>query len=224
MVREAGRAAATDVEIAPMAARHLRGVLDIEARVYPRPWSPRLFAAELERTVDRRYVVALAPRDGLLSRRRVLGYAGVMVQPGELGLDAHVTTVAVEPAEHRRKLGSRLVLALLRAAIDLGAQAATLEVRTGNRGAQRLYAAFGFAPVGVRPRYYAETGEDALIMWAHDLGTPAYAARLDAIAAGLDAPGGSSGAPDEDVPWVQGRVGLPELPAPADAVRDEEVG
>lgn len=203
------RRAATEVVVAPMASRHLRGVLDIEHRVYPHPWSPRLFAAELERTEDRCYVVALAPPRGLLRRRRVVGYAGVMAQPGQEGLDAHITTVAVDPAEHRRKIGSRLLLALMRAAVGLGAQAATLEVRTANRGAQRLYAAFGFAPVGIRPRYYAETGEDALIMWAHDIDSTGYAARLAAIETGLDLPGGTSGAPDEAVPWVQDRVGLP---------------
>jgi [ribosomal protein S18]-alanine N-acetyltransferase len=209
MVLPAIRPAATEVRVDPMGARHLRGVLEIERRVYPRPWAPGLFTAELERTDDRRYFVALAPESGLLRRRRVVGYAGVMVQPGQDGLDAHVTTVAVAPAEHRRKIGSRLLLELVRSAVGLGATAATLEVRTANRGAQRLYAAFGFAPVGIRPRYYAETGEDALIMWAHDIQSDEYAQRLALIEGGLDEPGGASGAPDEDIPWVQGRVGLP---------------
>jgi [ribosomal protein S18]-alanine N-acetyltransferase len=200
--------AAADVKVVRMRSRHLGGVLAIERRVYPRPWSPQLFAAELERTSDRRYLVAVGPAEGLLGRRPVLGYAGVMAQPGQEGIDAHITTVAVDPGEHRRKIASRLLVTLLREAIGLGARAATLEVRTANRGAQRLYAAFGFAPVGVRPRYYAETGEDALIMWAHDIAEPDYAERLDGIEAMLVQPGGSSGAPDEDVPWVQGRVGL----------------
>ena len=215
MVLPALRPAAADVTVAPMQPRHLRGVLDIERRVYPRPWSPSLFAAELERHLDRRYLVALARTGRLLRRRSVVGYAGVMVQPGQDGTDAHITTVAVDPAEHRRTIGSRLLLGLLRASLELGATSATLEVRTANRGAQRLYAAFGFAPVGVRPRYYAETGEDALIMWAHDIGSQAYAERLAAIQSGLGDPGGSSGAPDEDVPWVRGRIGLPRADQPA---------
>lgn len=209
MVLAALRPAATDVVVQPMRSRHLRGVIDIEQRVYPRPWSPRLFAAELERTADRRYLVALAPSEALLRRRRVVGYGGVMTQPGREDVDAHITTVAVHPAEHRRKIGSRLLVALLREAAELGAEAATLEVRAGNRGAQRLYAGFGFAPVGIRPRYYGDTGEDALVMWVHDIATAAYAERLSAIEARLDAPGGASGAPDEVVPWVRGRTGLP---------------
>ena len=55
-------------------------------------------------------------------------------------------------------------------------------MRVANRAAQRLYHQFGFAPVGIRKNYYAETGEDALIMWAEGLQTPAYAERLAALA------------------------------------------
>ncbi len=216
MAAQGLRPAASGITVAPMHPHHLRGVLDIERRVYPRPWSPSLFAAELERSEDRRYLVALERTGGLVRRRRVVGYAGVLIQPGQHGIDAHVTTIAVDPAQHRRKIGSRLLLSLLRASVELGATSATLEVRTANRGAQRLYAAFGFAPVGVRPRYYAETGEDALIMWAHDIASAEYAERLAAIEAGLSDPGGSSGAPDEDVPWVRGRVGLPRDPSVAE--------
>ena len=211
-----GRPPIGDVRVAPMRSRHLRRVLDIERRVYPRPWSPRIFAAELSRPQDRHYVVALG-RDPLRRtavRRRLFGYAGVLVQAGE----AHVTTVAVDPAHHRRKVATHLVLELMTAARDMGAEAATLEARVANRGAQRLYAAFGFAPVGVRPGYYAETGEDALIMWAHDVQTPAYADRLAAQRQRLSLPGGASGADDLHVPWVRNRVGL--VAVPDDLARD----
>jgi [ribosomal protein S18]-alanine N-acetyltransferase len=198
------RQALDAVEITPMRRRHLRGVLAIEQRVYPRPWSASLFSAELSQPDTRRYVVALAPRAGWPASREVVGYAGVLLQVDE----AHVTTVAVHPAHHRRKVATRLLLAVLREAVAMGAEAATLEVRTTNRGAQRLYSEFGFAPVGVRPRYYAETGEDAVIMWCHGLQSEAFAARLTTQEARLDAPGGASGAPDHEVPWVQGRIGL----------------
>jgi [ribosomal protein S18]-alanine N-acetyltransferase len=192
----------------PMRRRHLRGVLAIEQRVYPRPWSPALFVSEISDATSRHYVVALAsPAGGWGTvRRQVVGYAGVMVQARE----AHVTTVAVHPAHHRRKIASRLLVDVLGAAVRMGAEAATLEVRSANRGAQRLYGLFGFVPVGVRPGYYVETGEDALIMWAHELQSPDFAARLEGQAARLSAPGGASGAADLPVPWVQGRVGLPD--------------
>lgn len=189
-----------------MRRRHLRGVLAIEQLVYPKPWSASLFASEIAQPDSRRYLVAVSPdRAGAFLRRPVLGYAGVLVTVGE----AHITTVATHPHHHRRKVASRLLVDLLRAARELGAEAATLEVRVNNRGAQRLYSSFGFAPVGVRPKYYAETNEDALIMWAYDLQAKAYAAVLDEQEARLDLPGGSSGAADLHVPWVRERVGLP---------------
>jgi [ribosomal protein S18]-alanine N-acetyltransferase len=198
----------TDVSVAPMRRRHLRQVLDIEALVYPRPWSPSLFASELD-APHRCYLVALGEPDESvwprsLRSRVVLGYAGLMLQVDE----AHITTVAVHPRHHRRKVASHLLVSLLSEAVAMGADAVTLEVRTANRGAQRLYANFGFAPVGVRPGYYAETQEDAVVMWAYDVGAPAFAERLEAQRRRLGAPGGASGAPDLHVPWVQGRVGL----------------
>jgi ribosomal-protein-alanine N-acetyltransferase len=207
----APRPALGTVRLEPLRPRHLRAVLDIEQAVYPRPWTSGLFLSELELVDTRRYYVAVdrSPRRGLRPRAtRVVGYGGVMVQVGE----AHITTLAVHPAEHRRKVASRLLLQLLADAREMGAAAATLEVRAANAGAQRLYHGFGFAPVGVRPRYYTETGEDALIMWLHDLQGPQVADRLSGVAARLDHPGGASGAPDLPVPWVRGRVGLGDVP------------
>jgi len=64
------------------------------------------------------------------------------------------------------------MLALIEAAVDLGARHLTLEVRTGNDAARALYSRLGLAPVGVRPRYYGD--DDALILWAHDIDRPEY--------------------------------------------------
>lgn len=203
-----GRPALTSVRVAPMKRRHLRAVLRIEQAVYPRPWPPGLFTSELSQPTSRRYLVALEPRRWRPGDR-VVGYAGVLVQAGE----AHVTTVAVHPAHHRRKIATRLLVDLLESAVELGAESATLEVRAANRGAQRLYGAFGFAPVGVRPGYYAETREDAVIMWVHDVQGEAFAEALALQRARLAEPGGASGAPDHHVPWVRGRVGLRQDPA-----------
>ena len=199
------RPALRTVSVVPMRRRHLRGVLAIEHLVYPRHWSPALFTSEISQPESRRYLVAVDRSAGrLLPWRAVIGYAGVMVAVGE----AHITTVATHPHHHRRKVASHLLVRLLREARELGAQAATLEVRVNNRGAQRLYAGFGFAPVGVRPKYYAETGEDALIMWAYDIAGDDFADRLAEQEARLGQPGGHSGAADLHVPWVRERIGL----------------
>ena len=111
----------------------------------------------------------------------VTGYVGLMVSADE----GHITTLAVDPDWHRRKIGTRLLLTAAREAVRRGAQALTLEVRMSNRPAQELYRAFGFRPAGVRKNYYVETNEDALIMWAEDVHEPAYQRRLDAIEADL---------------------------------------
>lgn len=206
-VARGGRAALTGVEVEPMRRRHLRRVLGIESRVYPRPWSASLFADELGRRDSRRYLVAVAPGPSL-GLRHVVGYAGLLLQSGERGREAHVTTVAVDPRHHRRKVATHLVLGLLTQAREAGAASATLEVRAANRGAQRLYEGFGLAAAGIRPGYYKETGEDAVIMTLHDLQSAETAQGLRAQEARLSAPGGSSGAPDEPVPWVRGRFGL----------------
>lgn len=156
-----------EVQLVPMRRRHLRAVLRIETQVYPRPWSLSLFLGELTLRATRAYVVARV--DG-----EVVGYGGLMMSCD----DAHLTTLAVDPAWHRRGIGSQLLAHLARAAVDRGARHLTLEVRVSNTAAQALYRRFGFCPEGVRRNYYEETNEDALIMWAHDIDAPAYAERL----------------------------------------------
>jgi ribosomal-protein-alanine N-acetyltransferase len=123
----------------------------------------------------------------------VVGYAGLMITVD----DGHITTIAVDPAWQRHKLGSRLLLALARQAVGRGATSLTLEVRVGNRGAQELYRRFGFRPAGVRKNYYVETNEDALVMWADDVDSEEYARRLDEIEAGI--PGSTT--IEEGRPW-----------------------
>ena len=79
-----------------------------------------------------------------------------------------------------------------------GVSSLTLEVRVSNHGAQELYRAFGFVPAGIRKNYYAEVNEDALVMWANDVETTAYGARLDALLAAATAPRQRSDAAGED--------------------------
>ncbi len=155
------------VQVVPMRRRHLRSVLQIEAQVYPRPWTLGLFLSELNLQTARSYFVARV--DG-----KVVGYAGLMLSLE----DAHVTTLAVDPMWQRNKLGQRLMVVLAREAVRVGAKNLTLEVRVSNQAAQGLYRRFGLAPAGIRKGYYLESGEDAIVMWAHDIDDEAYSARL----------------------------------------------
>jgi [ribosomal protein S18]-alanine N-acetyltransferase len=158
------------LEVTRMRRRHLRGVMAIERQVYARPWSPNLFLAEMADSGNRCYLVARIDRE-------VVGYGGLICY----GDEAHVTNVAVDPMQHRHKIGTRLLYELVVNAIDMGAQAVSLEVRVSNWGAQRMYGRFGFRPVGIRRNYYQELNEDALIMWTDDVRTPTFANRLASI-------------------------------------------
>jgi ribosomal-protein-alanine N-acetyltransferase len=161
---------ADGVVIAPMRRRHLRAVVAIERSINPRPWSLGLFAGELRMPTSRHWVVA---RSGVL----VVGFAGLMVTLDE----GHVTNFAVHDDFRRHHVATRMLLVLCREAIERGVCDMTLEVRASNRAALALYGRFGFAPGGVRKAYYQDNAEDALIMWAHDIGSAEGVARLARI-------------------------------------------
>jgi ribosomal-protein-alanine N-acetyltransferase len=146
-------------------------VLRIEAEVYPRPWTLGLYLGELALPEERR--IYLVARSG----GHVVGHAGLMFAAD----DGHVTTVAVDPRWHRRGIAARLLVVLFREARMRGATDLTLEVRATNEPAQALYRRFGFAEAGLRKGYYAETGEDAVIMWANDVHADTYRQLLDRI-------------------------------------------
>jgi ribosomal-protein-alanine N-acetyltransferase len=154
-----------------MRRKHVRDVLDIERAVYPRPWSAALFFSEISQKKSRYYIVATHGRD-------LVGYGGLMVHQDE----GHITTIAVAPEFQHRRIGVRLMLNLVAEARAREARTLGLEVRVANWPAQRLYAWFGFRPVGIRKNYYAETGEDALVMWVEDLQSDEIGARLERIA------------------------------------------
>jgi ribosomal-protein-alanine N-acetyltransferase len=83
-------------------------------------------------------------------------------------------------------VGERLILALLEIAVARRAREATLEVRLSNMPARRLYEKYGFRPVGIRPRYYSDNGEDALIMTTEPLDSASVRDRVARLRAALD--------------------------------------
>jgi N6-L-threonylcarbamoyladenine synthase/protein kinase Bud32 len=131
----------------------LASVTGIEAATFPSPWTNGVFTDELS-APNRAWIVA--DDDGEL-----LGYGGVMV----IDDDAHVMNLAVRDDARGHGIGRSLLRILLDCATDMGAQRATLEVRESNLGAISLYQSEGLHAVGVRPGYYADTSEDAVIMW-----------------------------------------------------------
>jgi ribosomal-protein-alanine N-acetyltransferase len=145
-----------------MKAEDIPQIMEIERMCFVTPWHENSFYAELNHQ-PACYLVAHIGE-------RVVGYGGMWVIMDE----AHITTLAVHPAYRRQHIGERLLLGLLEVAIARRARRATLEVRASNSAAQRLYAKYGFSAVAIRKGYYADTGEDALVMWSPDMQTPEY--------------------------------------------------
>lgn len=162
-----------DLRIVPMTEEHLGEVLRIEQQVSGIPWSRQLFAEELRRGDDRRYRVAMAADSDQL-----FGYLGMLYIVDE----AHIATVGVDPDHWGHGVATHLVLDALEAARAEKIKDCTLEVRSHNERAKRLYQRFGFAPVALRRGYYHDNGEDAIIMWLYDLDAPTELARRQVIA------------------------------------------
>jgi ribosomal-protein-alanine N-acetyltransferase len=148
------------LSVSEMTAQDIPAVHAIESASFPTPWPPYAFREEIETNRMARYLVVRAGP-------RVIAYAGIWLMVDE----AHVTTFAVLPAYRRRGIGGLLLSELMAMSADLGAAVCTLEVRLTNAAARQLYQEFGFRPVGVRPRYYSDNGEDALIMTTDRLET-----------------------------------------------------
>ncbi|OXM13742.1 ribosomal protein S18-alanine N-acetyltransferase [Paenibacillus herberti] len=130
-------------------------IIAIEHEAFTSPWTSDAFVNELTHNHFARYMV-------MELHGEIIGYGGMWLIMDE----AHVTNIAVNSEFRGRKLGSRLLSELQKLAQFLGASRMTLEVRVTNEVAQSLYRKFGFEPSGIRPGYYSDNNEDALIMWA----------------------------------------------------------
>jgi ribosomal-protein-alanine N-acetyltransferase len=138
-----------------MALRDVDRVLQIERASFTAPWSRSAFVGELTQNHFARYsVVCLG--------ERIVGYGGMWLIVDE----AHVTNIAVAPDVRGQGLGERLLRYMMALAVAQGSGRMTLEVRVSNETAQNLYRKMGFEESGVRPGYYTDNREDALIMWA----------------------------------------------------------
>jgi ribosomal-protein-alanine N-acetyltransferase len=142
---------AAAVQIRRLTYADLPQVVAIERRAFTTPWSLAMFVLELSKASG---VCLAAEADGEL-----VGY----LVCSRYDTIWHVMNVAVEPDRVRRGIASALIGALIERIGD-DAQL-TLEVRKSNQGAVALYERFGFRAAGVRRRYYADNGEDAVIMW-----------------------------------------------------------
>jgi ribosomal-protein-alanine N-acetyltransferase len=144
------------ITVRRLAYPDLPQAISIERRSFPTPWSLAMFVLELSKPSS---ICLAAVHGGETGSESLAGYL-MCARYADVW---HVMNIAVDPQLRRRGIGGVLLARLIEQA---GADAAyTLEVRPTNEPAIALYERFGFRPAGTRPRYYHDTGEDALIMW-----------------------------------------------------------
>lgn len=143
-----------EISIRRMQPADIDAVLIVENQAFTTPWSRAAFESEVGDNDLAHYLVIVD--DG-----KVVGYAGFWLVVDE----AHVTNIALLSDYHGCGLGSLLLEHMILSAKAMGAVSMTLEVRPSNAAARKLYSRRGFIERGIRPNYYADLGEDAIIMW-----------------------------------------------------------
>ena len=125
----------------------------IERKSFDSPWSADEIAKDV--TAGDSVYAAVAECGG-----ETAGYADMRIVAGE----AQIYNIAVTPGSRRRGIGEALLEHMIEAGKERGCSLVTLEVRAGNEAAMELYKKLGFHEVGRRASYYAEGGEDAVLM------------------------------------------------------------
>lgn len=179
----------------PMTFDDVPEVMAIERASFASAWPQTAYEKELENRLAR-YLVAIdtgaRPRRAGPCRRlfralrrrpeapafeRIVGFVGVWLMVDE----AHIVTLAVSPESRRRGIGELLVLGALELAYAHGMGRVTLEVRASNEAARALYERCGFRRAGVRPRYYSDNNEDAVVMTTPFIASPDFRAFFERL-------------------------------------------
>jgi [ribosomal protein S18]-alanine N-acetyltransferase len=167
-------------------------VQEIEREIFVTPWPRNAYYRELASRASAHYVVLRqevqvdGPVDPAGRRNpdfdpTIVGYGGMWRMYDE----AHVTTIGVRRDLQHSGYGRIIFAGLVQAAYDMGAKWVTLEVRTSNDNAMKMYESFGFKVIGRRKGYYTDNGEDAIVMWSDSIHSPrfrkAYESNLERI-------------------------------------------
>ncbi len=143
-----------DIRIREMRESDLDRIMEIEKSTFSTPWSRESFIMELTKNLLAKYIVAEIDD-------YIVGYGGIWLIIDE----GHITNIAVDEEYRGLGAGDRLLEGLVNLCIDRNVRAMTLEVRRSNEVAKSLYKKYGFKEYGIRPKYYADNNEDAIIMW-----------------------------------------------------------
>ena len=179
-------------EVAPMHVADIDGVMAIERRAFPTPWTSNAYRYELKHNANAHYYIVrprsssrASPNKGgrawhhklrqvfglrKLTRPPVLGYVGFW----HVASEAHISTIAVAPDLRRQGLGELLLVHVIEQALADDVEFITLEVRVSNQAAQQLYEKYGFERTDRRKAYYSDNREDAWIMTLDQLENLAF--------------------------------------------------
>ncbi len=139
--------------IEPLETKHIAAVLGIEEALFPAPWTEGMFRQEVEeKWLSRSFVGTIGGE--------VVAYVVAWVMRDEV----HILNLGVDPAHQRRGYARKLLVHMIEVAKTARCRLITLEVRVSNTPARILYHSMGFAPVGIRRRYYHDNNEDAIVM------------------------------------------------------------
>lgn len=160
-----------DYNLIPLTPTDVDELLRLDQLCYGGFWGRQSYLTEIERSNSlvlgavqpRSWAADHNPSDPTESELTgiLLGF-GILWQVME---EAHIISLAVDPAYRGQGIGQKILEALLEAAQQRGCEWATLEVRSSNWIARHLYEKTQFHQLGTRKGYYAETGEDAVIYW-----------------------------------------------------------
>ncbi len=141
------------ITVRAMTKADVEEVLEIERQCFPVPWSLESFKKEFKNSFAR-YVVAIIDDE-------IVGYGGVWLIIDE----GNITNIAVKKGFREKGVGSEVLKALIEVCKKRNLISMTLEVRESNIAARNLYKKHGFMEAGIRPKYYGDNNENAIIMW-----------------------------------------------------------
>ncbi len=145
---------AEEISFRPMKKGDLDAIAELEKKCFPTsPWSKKMIEDDYKNGLTYYIICEKAGK--------VIGYGGMWHVINE----GHITNIAIAPEEQGKGFGRRLMNEIVSLAKEKRMIGITLEVRAGNKRALNLYESIGFKQEGIRPEYYSDTRESALIMW-----------------------------------------------------------
>lgn len=150
-----------DISFRPLTVDDAAEMSHIERLSFSRPTSKEAYTNELANN-ERAYYF------GLFDGEQLIAFGGYWLILDE----GHIINIAVHPAYRRQGYGELMMRQIIVACMAQGCKKMTLEVRKHNTPAQYLYQKLGFVKSGIRPQYYDDPKDDAVIMWLDMLNLP----------------------------------------------------